>query len=74
MDLYGTLSLNHLAAKGVRMDRLAYRINDFTSAVGLSRSTVYELIKNGELRAVHIGGRTLIPASEAKRLIGEACQ
>lgn len=51
---------------------LALRMSDFTRVTGLSRSKAYELIKNGELRAVKVGGRRLIPYSEAERLIRDA--
>ena len=48
---------------------LAYRVNDFCKAVGVGRSTVYKLIDTGQLHTVLIGGRRLIPADEAKRLM-----
>jgi excisionase family DNA binding protein len=54
------------------LPRFAYRINDFTKLMGLGRTSVYELIKDGKLKAVRIAGRTLIPASEGDRLIAEA--
>ena len=50
---------------------LSYRVNDFCKAVGIGRTSVYALIKDGRLRAVRIAGRTLIPASEAERLMAE---
>lgn len=54
------------------MQPLAYRVNDFAKASGLGRTSIYELIKDGKLKAVKIAGRTLIPAAEAQRLFGEA--
>lgn len=51
---------------------IAYRVNDFCQAIGLSRTTVYDLIKGERLRVIKIAGRTLIPASEAHRLLAEA--
>lgn len=56
------------------MQPISYRINDFAKAVGLSRTSIYELIKDGKLKPVKIAGRTLIPSSEAQRLITEAAQ
>ena len=47
----------------------AYRIADFCRAFGLSRSTVYTLISEGRLESVLIGGRRLIPADAAERLL-----
>jgi excisionase family DNA binding protein len=49
----------------------ALRVDDFGRTVGLSRTTIYELIKTGRLRAVRVAGRTIIPTSEADRLISE---
>jgi excisionase family DNA binding protein len=37
----------------------------------LSRSFVYELVKRGELRAVHVGSKLHIPKSELLRWIAE---
>lgn len=51
--------------------RLGYRIPDFCEAVGISRSSVYELIKHGKLQSVLIAGRRIIPVSEAERLMRE---
>ncbi len=36
-------------------------INDTVRAIGLSRPTIYKLIRRGDLRAVKCGGRTMIP-------------
>ncbi len=54
------------------MQPLVYRINDFCNVIGLSRTSIYELIKDGKLKSVKIAGRTLIPATEAQRLLSEA--
>ena len=52
---------------------LALRIPDFTRVTGLSRSKAYSMIASGELRAIKVGGRRLIPYAEAERLVsGEA--
>jgi excisionase family DNA binding protein len=44
-------------------------------ATGLSRSTVYELIRTGQLGSVKVGSRRLVPAAElgafAERLTRE---
>jgi len=47
---------------------LAYRVDDFCRLIGICRTNVYGLMKAGQLRTVLIGGRRLIPASEAGRL------
>ncbi|WP_363351393.1 helix-turn-helix domain-containing protein [Methylocystis echinoides] len=52
---------------------LAYRVKDFCTRVGICPATFYKLVKLGKIRVVKIGGRTLVPAAEADRLLnGEA--
>jgi excisionase family DNA binding protein len=51
---------------------VAYRVEDFCRAYGIGRSTVYELIKEKELKSAVIAGRRVIPASEGDRLLTEA--
>ena len=52
--------------------RLAWRVNSFCRAVGISRTSFYELVKRGEIRTVLIAGRRLVPDTEARRLLAEA--
>ena len=47
---------------------LAYQVKHFCLLAGISRTTFYELIKTGKIRAVKFGGRTLVPREEAERL------
>ncbi|PWB92040.1 hypothetical protein C5688_03340 [Methylocystis sp. MitZ-2018] len=51
--------------------RLAWRINDACKALGVSRSHVYDLAAAGKLRLVKIGGRTVIPDDEIRRIARE---
>lgn len=44
--------------------RLAYRIEDAASALGVGRTLMYRLIRDGQLKVVKIGSRSLISASE----------
>ena len=50
-------------------ERRALRVADFCAAYGLSRSTVYKLMKAGKLYTVLVGGRRLIPADAAEALL-----
>jgi predicted site-specific integrase-resolvase len=52
--------------------RLAWRVNPFCHALGISRTSFYELVKRGEIRTVVVAGRRLVPDSEASRLLAEA--
>lgn len=44
----------------------ALTIRRFTEVYGISRAKTYRLIEEGELRAVKVGTRTLIPANSAQ--------
>jgi excisionase family DNA binding protein len=50
---------------------LAYRIEDAVRVCGLGRTSLYKLIKTGELYSVVVGGRRLIPAESLKKLLNE---
>ncbi|WP_396617313.1 helix-turn-helix domain-containing protein [Lysobacter soli] len=50
---------------------LAKTINGACQSLSIGRSTLYELIGSGELRAIKVRNRTLIPTAELERLIDE---
>ncbi|MBN9146234.1 excisionase family DNA binding protein [Novosphingobium sp. 1748] len=53
--------------------KVGYSIREAVQATSLSKSTIYSHIAAGRLRAVRVGGRTIIPASALTALIsGEA--
>ena len=41
--------------------RLLYRVDDAAQLLSISRSVVYELLRSGRLRSVHVGRTRLIP-------------
>lgn len=49
--------------------RLAYGIEDFAAAAGLGRTTVYEEIASGRLKARKVGKRTLILVEDARAFL-----
>ena len=49
-------------------DRYAFPINDACHALGIKRTSLYELAKTGQLKLIKIAGRTLVPRSEIERL------
>ena len=62
------------ASAGDRTDaafkhRLAVSVNEAAAALGLSASSIWKWISLGQLRAIRIGGRTLITAEELKRVL-----
>lgn len=49
--------------------KLAYRIPEAIAATGIGRTTLYALIKSGDLKVRKVRGMTLIPRQELQRLI-----
>lgn len=49
--------------------KIAYTMKEATAASGISRTTMYGLIKAGELIPVKIGARTLIRRADLEALI-----
>jgi excisionase family DNA binding protein len=47
--------------------RAAYTPDALATAIGVHKSTIFRVIRSGELRAKKLGGRTIIPASEVDR-------
>ena len=50
---------------------LAYRVKPFCERVGISPATLYKYISLGKIRVIKFGGRTLISAAEAERILTE---
>jgi excisionase family DNA binding protein len=48
---------------------MLYPVPEAAAQLGIGRSTLYELVRKGELDVVRIGSRTLIPASSLERYI-----
>lgn len=51
-------------------DKLGYHLDEAALVSGFSRSRLYQLMRNGELRYVSNGARRIIPRSELERLLG----
>jgi excisionase family DNA binding protein len=49
-------------------EKFGYRVNEAAHFLGVSRSTVYELIADGTLPDLKIGGRRILPADALKKL------
>lgn len=56
----------------LRPEPLAYRVHDACHVLGIGRTSLYELMNAGKLRAVKIAGRTLIDAASIRALIATA--
>lgn len=52
-----------------KVQKLGYSIDEAAHAVGLSRTSVKNLIAAGRLRTVHVGRRVVIPRGEVEALL-----
>lgn len=52
--------------------RTAYSLDEAARSLGLSRRTLYTLMRDGTLRTVTLGRRRLVPADELERLVRPA--
>jgi excisionase family DNA binding protein len=50
-------------------EKLAYTIPEAAAACGLGRTTIYELIKRGELPLVKVGGRSLVRRQDLEAML-----
>lgn len=51
------------------MLRLTFRIDEVATMLGISRTTVFKLMADGELPRVKVGSRTLIRAADVDALL-----
>jgi excisionase family DNA binding protein len=51
-------------------DKLAYRPVEVAEAIGVSRSTAYELIANGTIPSVQVGGCVRVTVEALKTFLG----
>jgi excisionase family DNA binding protein len=51
--------------------RLAYSVREAAEALGMAKQSVQNLINDGTLRSVKLGGRRVIPASALAELLGD---
>jgi excisionase family DNA binding protein len=50
--------------------RMAFSIPEAARVIGISQSNFWSMIREKEVRAIKLGGRTLITARELSRLLG----
>jgi len=56
---------------GEPASQLVYTVVEAAQALRLSRSKTYELLRNGRLRSVRIGGRRLVRRADLERFVKE---
>ena len=52
-------------------DRLLLRPEEAAALTGLGRTTIYELMRSGELRSINVGRARRIPRVELERWVSE---
>lgn len=53
------------------MEKLLVSITDAAKALSVGRTSIYELIRSGQLQTRKMGRRNLITAQSLRRLVGE---
>ena len=51
------------------VEPLALRVADACRAVGIGKTLFYHLAKEGSISLTRVGGRTLVPVEELRRLL-----
>ncbi len=54
----------------VVMDRWTVTVEEAAQMLGISRSSAYECVRRGELRALRLGRRLVVPRSALEELLG----
>lgn len=54
------------------METIATSVNDAAKALGLGRTSIYQLIREGKLEAIKLGRRTLVKAASIRKLVDDA--
>jgi excisionase family DNA binding protein len=73
MRLNGTKD-NRAQQRGMKemgIDRAAYKPTEVAEALGVHRSRIYQLIKEGSIKTTIVGSRLRIPAAELARIAAE---
>jgi hypothetical protein len=52
-------------------ERHAWRVKEYCEAFRISPATFWKYHKMGKIRTIRIGGRVLIPQTEALRIVSE---
>ena len=52
------------------MKTLTYTVSEAANALGIGRSSAYELVRTGQLASIHIGRRLLIPKRAVRQFLG----
>ena len=54
----------------LRMERCTYTVSEVAELLGISRSSAYECVRRGEIPAVVLGRRLVVPRHAVDALLG----
>lgn len=54
----------------IEVRRMTYSVEEAAAVLGVSKSKLYDSVRKGELRAVQLGRRVVIPCDEIEALVG----
>ena len=55
-------------------DRLTFSIEEAARALGVGRSLIFTLLKEGQLKSIRVGRRRLIPSGELQAFLDRQAQ
>jgi len=64
-----------MISETTQMEPLAVSVDEVARRLGIGRTLLYDLVKQGKIRVVKLGNRTIVPVSEIDRLLcGDDCE
>lgn len=63
------VAVRHGSENDSDVPRMTWRVREFCVAFKISNSTFWKYVSLGKIRIIRIGGRVLIPATEADRIL-----
>ena len=54
----------------MKYQRRTYTVTEAAELIGISRSTAYDLVSKGELHAIRLGRRWVVPVSTVTSIVG----
>ena len=54
------------------VERQVYSVVEAGQVLGLSKNSAYEAVRNGQIPAIRIGGKLIVPKQAVDRMLGAA--
>lgn len=59
-----------MTTRTMKYQRRTYTVTEAAELIGISRSTAYDLVSKGELHAIRLGRRWVVPVSTVTSIVG----